>query len=485
MLRRRVGHATIGEAIRSARSATFTPSTRAAISSVATPASQELVLSFQDGTTIRGESFGTPCSKAGELVFNTGMTGYTESLTDPSYSGQILTCTYPLIGNYGVPPRERDELGLLKYYESDKIHVAGLVVSEYSKQWSHCEGERSLGDWLKGERIPAIEGVDTRALTKRVREQGALLATLREPGVAPLDFVDPNKRNLVAEVSRTEPQTYGSGDVKIIAVDCGIKNSIIRDLASRGASVKVVPWDYDFNKEHYDGLFISNGPGDPSMVTRTIENLATAMQHSQKPLFGICLGNLLMGIAAGGKTYKLPYGNRGQNQPAMDRLTGRCIITPQNHGYAVDMKTLPPEWREYFVNANDGSNEGIIHTNKPFFTVQFHPEAKCGPVDGAYLFDQFINKVREYKANPKDTTFYLPPIPVPEKPPRLRKVLVLGSGGLQIGQAGEFDYSGSQALKSQGERHPHGAHQSQHRDGGDRAGAGRLGVFHSSDGRVR
>ncbi len=209
----------------------------------------------------------------------------------------------------------------------------------------------------------------------------------------------------------------------------------------------MVPWDYDFNKEKYDGLFISNGPGDPSMATQTINHLRTAMQTTEKPLFGICLGNQLMAIAAGGKTYKLPYGNRGQNQPAMDRLTGRCIVTPQNHGFAVDMKSMPSEWREYFVNVNDGSNEGIIHTTKPFFTVQFHPEAKCGPTDAAYLFDQYLNKVREYKANPSNTTFYLPPLPLPD-PPRVRKVLVLGSGGLQIGQAGEFDYSGSQALKS-------------------------------------
>lgn len=324
--------------------------------------------------------------------------------------------------------------------------MLGIVVQGYSKHWSHWQSVRSLGDWCKEEGIPAIEGVDTRGVTQRIRDNGAQKVTLGAPGNK-LPFVDPNLRNLVAEVSRKEPQTYGNGDIKIIAVDCGIKNNIIRDLARRGATVKVVPWDYDFNKEKYDGLFVSNGPGDPSMATETVKNLRIAMQTTEKPLFGICMGNQLMAHAAGGKTYKLPYGNRGQNQPAMDRLTGRCIITPQNHGYAVDMKTLPSEWREYFVNVNDGSNEGIIHTSKPFFTVQFHPEAKCGPIDAAYLFDQYLAKVREYKANPSNTTFYIPPLPLPD-PPRVRKVLVLGSGGLQIGQAGEFDYSGSQAIKA-------------------------------------
>ena len=406
----------------------------------------EVVMRFADETLMRGHSFGADVGTAGELVFSTGMTGYPESMTDPSYAGQILTCTYPLIGNYGVPPRTRDELGLLEFFESEKIHVAGLVVSEYSKHWSHWQGAQSLSEWLRDEGVPAIEGIDTRGVTQRIRDHGAQLVTIGKENNH-LHFVDPNQRNLVAEVSRDEPQTYGSGDVKIIAVDCGIKNNIIRDLARRGATVKVVPWDYDFNNEDYDGLFVSNGPGDPSMALTTIEHLKVAMETTDKPFFGICLGNQLMAIAAGGSTYKLPYGNRGQNQPAMDRLTGRCIITPQNHGYAVDMKTLPSEWREYFVNVNDGSNEGIIHTTKPFFTVQFHPEAKCGPVDAAYLFDQYLTKVREYKANPKNTTFYLPPLPLPD-PPRVRKVLVLGSGGLQIGQAGEFDYSGSQAVKS-------------------------------------
>lgn len=379
-------------------------------------------------------------------MFTTGMVGYVEAMTDPSYRGQILTFTYPMIGNYGVPPKEVDELGLLKYFESDKIHVQGIVVQEYSRQWSHCLGARSLSEWMEEQKVPGIQGIDTRYITTRIRETGAMLAKL-DIGGADLRFDDPNKRNLVAEVSIPEPRTYGSGPLKLIAVDCGIKNNIIRQLAIRGCTVKVVPWDYDFNKEDYDGLFISNGPGDPSMATITINHLRQALQTSNKPIFGICLGNQLLAIAAGGSTYKLPYGNRGQNQPCMDTLTGRCLISSQNHGFAVDTKTLPPEWTEYFVNLNDGSNEGIIHKTKPFFTVQFHPEAKNGPTDPEYLFDMFINKVRDYKNDPANMTFYIPPLPRPD-PPRVRKVLILGSGGLQIGQAGEFDYSGSQAIKA-------------------------------------
>lgn len=408
---------------------------------------EAISLKLPDGTEYNGKSFGArDVTKAGELVFSTGMVGYVEAMTDPSYAGQILTFTYPLVGNYGVPPKTLDEFGLLKYYESERIHCEAIAVQEYSEKWSHWQSNRSLADWLMEEGVPGIEGVDTRAITKRIRERGAIAATIGRPDDS-VEFVDVNKRNLVAEVSCKEPRTYGNGDVKIIAVDCGIKTSIIRDLCKEGATVKVVPWDYDFNNEDYDGLFISNGPGDPSMATKTVENLRIALQSTEKPLFGICLGNQLMARAAGGSTYKLPYGNRGQNQPVMDELTGRCLITSQNHGYAVDMKTLPPEWKEYFRNLNDGSNEGIIHTTKPFFTVQFHPEARCGPVDPAYLFAQFINKVREFKSNPANMTFYIPPLPRPD-PPRVRKVLVLGNGGTTIGQAGEFDYSGGQALKS-------------------------------------
>lgn len=406
----------------------------------------DISLELPDGTSTPGFRFGHNSSKAGELVFSTGMVGYAEAMTDPSYRGQILTFTYPMIGNYGVPPKEYDELGLLKYFESERIQVQGIVVQEYSREWSHCLGVRSLSDWMTEEQVPGISGVDTRHLTTRIRETGAMLAKL-DIGGAELRFDDPNKRNLVAEVSINEPRIYGNGDVKLIAVDCGIKNNIIRQLAVRGATVKVVPWDYDFNKEDYDGLFISNGPGDPSMALTTINHLRQALATSNKPIFGICLGNQLLAIAAGASTYKLPYGNRGQNQPCMDTLTGRCLISSQNHGFAVDAKTLPPEWTEYFVNLNDGSNEGIIHKTKPFFTVQFHPEAKNGPTDPEYLFDMFIQKVRDYKADPTNSTFYIPPLPRPD-PPRVRKVLMLGSGGLQIGQAGEFDYSGSQAIKA-------------------------------------
>eukprot|EP01088_Endostelium_zonatum_P011435 TRINITY_DN25572_c0_g1_i1.p1 TRINITY_DN25572_c0_g1~~TRINITY_DN25572_c0_g1_i1.p1 ORF type:complete len:1488 (+),score=418.74 TRINITY_DN25572_c0_g1_i1:83-4546(+) len=397
-------------------------------------------LILNDGTSHKGQSFGAPRASSGEIVFSTGMVGYPEALTDPSFRGQILVLTYPLVGNYGVPGRTPDTLGLQKNFESSHIHVSGLVVSEYSKTYSHWNAVQSLGQWLKDENVPGLEGIDTRAITQKIREEGATLAKIVWNKDIP--FTDPNLRNLVDDVSVKEPRVYGDGDVKIIAVDCGIKNNIIRCLVEKGATVKVVPWNYDFTREDYDGLFISNGPGDPSMAAITVEHLRASLSKD-KPIFGICLGNQLLALAAGAKTYKLKYGNRGQNQPAVDQLTGQAYITPQNHGFAVDQTTLPHNWKPYFVNATDGSNEGIICTDRPFFSVQFHPEAKGGPYDTGFLFDRFLAQVRDTKKNNKAAaSFY-------NKPKKsIEKVLVLGSGGLQIGQAGEFDYSGSQCIKA-------------------------------------
>jgi len=397
-------------------------------------------LILNDGTSHKGHSFGAPRASSGEIVFSTGMVGYPEALTDPSFRGQILVLTYPLVGNYGVPGRTPDQHGLAKNFESSHIHVSGLIVSEYSKSYSHWNAVQSLGQWLKDENVPGLEGIDTRAITQKIREEGATLAKIVWNKDIP--FTDPNLRNLVDDVSIKEPKVYGDGDVKIIAVDCGIKNNIIRCLVEKGATVKVVPWNYDFTREDYDGLFISNGPGDPSMASITIDHLRTSL-NKDKPIFGICLGNQLLALAAGAKTYKLKYGNRGQNQPAVDQLTGQAYITPQNHGFAVDQASLPHNWKPYFVNATDGSNEGIICTDRPFFSVQFHPEAKGGPYDTGFLFDRFLSQVRDTKKNKKAAaSFY-------NKPKKaIEKVLVLGSGGLQIGQAGEFDYSGSQCIKA-------------------------------------
>lgn len=398
-------------------------------------------LVLEDGTVFCGTSFGAEHSVSGEVVFNTGMVGYPESMTDPSYHGQILVLTYPLIGNYGVPPDELDEYGLPRNFESGKIQVAAIVIADYSHGYSHWNSQKSLGGWLREHGIPALCGIDTRALTKRIREKGVMLGKVIIDGKDVL-MDDPNKRNLVAEVSTREVRTFGSGSIRIVAVDCGIKSNIIRCFLNRGVSVKLVPWDYDFSQEEYDGLFVSNGPGDPSMCTETIAHLRHTLNR-EKPVFGICLGNQLLALAASARTYKLRYGNRGQNQPCIDTTTNRCYITPQNHGYAVDHATLPAGWKQYFINANDGTNEGIYHETKPFFGVQFHPEAKGGPTDTEFLFEKFLAMVRQ-----ASEAIVAPA--AQESPAKwdIQKVLVLGSGGLSIGQAGEFDYSGSQCIKA-------------------------------------
>jgi carbamoyl-phosphate synthase small subunit len=352
--------------------------------------SAKLVL--EDGSVFYGESFGASCSIAGEVVFNTGMVGYPEAFTDPSYKGQILVLTYPLIGNYGVPGSERDELGLLKNFESEKMQISGLVIADYSKEYSHFTAEKSLADWLKESNVPAIFGIDTRALTKKLREKGVMLGKIVIS--EDIGFEDPNTRNLVAEVSAEERKVYNeNGNKKIILIDCGVKNHIIRCLVRRAACVIRVPWDYDFTGEKFDGLFISNGPGDPKMCKETIRNISAVMARGI-PVFGICLGNQLLALAAGGDTYKLKYGHRSQNQPCTDLKTGRCYITTQNHGFAVDVEKMPLGWEEWFRNENDGTNEGLRHKEKPFMSCQFHPEATPGPVDTEFLFDKFMEMMK-------------------------------------------------------------------------------------------
>eukprot|EP00949_MAST-11_sp_MAST-11-sp1_P004227 g4227.t1 len=404
-------------------------------------------LVLEDGSEFWGWSFGADTLGLGECVFNTGMVGYPEALTDPSYRRQILVLTYPLIGNYGVPGNEEDEHGMERYFESSKIHVSGLIVSDYSSQYSHWNAKRSLGEWLKSENVPALFGLDTRMLTKKIRERGAMLGKIvMEGGQDVEEFMDPNKLNLVAEVSCKEVKTLNAGaKPSVLCFDCGMKNNIVRYFLSKNVEVNIVPFDYDLRanpeKIAYDGIFISNGPGDPTMASATVESIKFALTQS-KPIFGICLGNQILALAAGASTYKMKYGNRGMNQPCIDLRTTRCYITPQNHGYAVDSYSLPDEWQTLFVNANDMSNEGIIHTSKPFFSVQFHPEAAGGPEDTDFLFDSFMHTV---KGNPSPVSLVSPTMYIR---PRVHKVLLLGSGGLSIGQAGEFDYSGSQAIKA-------------------------------------
>jgi carbamoyl-phosphate synthase/aspartate carbamoyltransferase len=468
------------------------------------------------------------------------MVGYPESLTDPSYSSQILILTYPLIGNYGVPerpsttttnvpasedahnvPPATDLLESLPLeFESSHIHVAALIVANYHPSYSHHLANSSLGKWLKEQGVPAMWGVDTRMLTKRLRQGGVLLARVlaknedlasgslessergRDSGVLGnvqkllssatggrdtsiaresrnwkdaykmIDFSDPNGENLVAKVSTQKAVVYSANPiegrtvvrhptldrpVRVLAVDVGMKWNQIRCFRNRGVEVKVVPWDYDFNSETepFDGLFVSNGPGDPSMVTKTIEHLRTAMKSTKVPIFGICLGHQLLALASGAKTSKMKYGNRGMNIPCTASTSGRCYITSQNHGYEVNVGSLQPGWEELFRNANDGSNEGIWMGREglPYFSVQFHPESAPGPRDTEFLFDVFIKSMVDCAKAGKLIPLTIPGGELVDNAavyPReqVKKVLVLGSGGLSIGQAGEFDYSGSQAIKA-------------------------------------
>ncbi|HLN55200.1 MAG TPA: glutamine-hydrolyzing carbamoyl-phosphate synthase small subunit [Bacteroidales bacterium] len=347
-------------------------------------------LTLEDGAVFYGKSFGSSSPAAGEVVFNTAMTGYPESLTDPSYRGQILCLTYPLVGNYGAPGKS-EENDLFRFYESSSIHISGLIVSDYSFEYSHWNATESLHDWLSRNNIPGVYGIDTRALTKRIREKGAMLGKL-EPDDTVIEFYDPNKVNLVAEVSTHEKKIYGNGKYRILLVDCGVKFNIIRNLLKRDTTIIRVPWDYDYHNEEYDGLFLTNGPGDPKMCDKTIGNISRSLS-GDKPIFGICLGNQLMALAAGANTYKLKYGHRSHNQPVLRCGTENAYITSQNHGFAVDNKTLPSGWEPLFVNINDDTNEGMRHQSKPFFSTQFHPEASGGPTDTDFLFDVFIENI--------------------------------------------------------------------------------------------
>ena len=351
-------------------------------------------LVLEDGKVFEGSSFGYGRSVSGEVVFNTAMTGYPESLTDPSYKGQILTLTYPIIGNYGVPGNVLED-DMLKFFESYALHITGLVISDYTDDYSHWNSNKSLGEWLKEYKIPGLFGVDTRAITKILREQGTMLGKIvyNEENI---EFYDPNKDNLVKQVSIQEKKVYGNGKYRILLVDCGVKYNIIRNLLKRDTTVVVVPWDYDFTTEAYDGLFISNGPGDPKECKATIRNLQKVLA-SDIPIYGICLGNQLLALAAGADTYKLKYGHRSHNQPVILKDTHKAYITSQNHGFAINNDTLPPDWEPSFINLNDNTNEGMRHRSKPFFSTQFHPEASSGPTDTEYLFDQFIEMISRHK----------------------------------------------------------------------------------------
>ena len=352
-------------------------------------------LILDDGTVFSGWAFGAAKNAVGEVVFNTAMTGYPESLTDPSYAGQMLTMTYPLVGNYGVPSTGVAENGLPELMESERIHATALIVADYSETYSHWNAKESLDAWLKREGVPAITGIDTRRLTMLLREHGVMMGRIVLEGTEDTTVSeDYGSVNWVEKVSCKEVVTYQSiGEKKhrVVLVDCGVKANIIRCLIRRGIEVVRVPWDYDFNTLDFDGLFLANGPGDPERCEATVQHIRTFLNNKTvKPCMGICLGNQLLAKAAGAKTYKLKYGHRSHNQPVQRVGTTQCFITSQNHGYAVDASTLPADWQPLFVNMNDGSNEGICHKDKPWMSAQFHPEACSGPVDTEFLFDEFV-----------------------------------------------------------------------------------------------
>ncbi|MDD5825091.1 MAG: glutamine-hydrolyzing carbamoyl-phosphate synthase small subunit [Prevotellaceae bacterium] len=356
---------------------------------------KNVTLVLEDGTKFHGKSFGYDAPVAGEVVFNTAMMGYPESLTDPSYAGQLMTLTYPLVGNYGVPPFSIEENKLATFMESDKIYASAIIVADYSEQYSHWNAVESLADWLKREHVPGITGIDTRQLTKVLREHGVMMGKIifdDEPDNIP--SAEYEGVNWVDRVSCKEIIRYNEGaGKKVVLVDCGVKNNIIRCLVNRGVEVIRVPWNYDYTAMDFDGLFLGNGPGDPDMCEDAVNIIRKQMSQSRKPICGICMGNQLLAKAGGATIYKLKYGHRSHNQPVREVGTNRCYVTSQNHGYAVDARTLGNDWRELFVNMNDGSNEGVCHKENPWFTSQFHPEACSGPIDTEFMFDRFINSL--------------------------------------------------------------------------------------------
>lgn len=352
----------------------------------------EAKLILEDGTIFKGEAFGFPKDVDGEVVFTTGMVGYPESITDPSYKGQILVFTYPLIGNYGIPDKKETK-EVVDNFESQKVQVSGIIVSCLTNSTSHWQARQSLEVFLKKNQVPGLYGLDTRFLTQKLRQKGTMLGKilLKEKIDKKLEFFNPNLSNLVAQVSCSKIKIYKNGKKRLLLIDCGTKLGIIRSLLQLKNTVIQVPWNYDpfLNNLKFDGVVISNGPGDPQKVPQTIKIIKKIMKKGL-PILGICLGNQLLALAAGGETYKLKYGHRSQNQPCLLKGTKKAFITSQNHGYTVRASSLPDQWKEWFINLNDKTNEGIIHNSKPFCAVQFHPEACPGPSDTQFIFKDFL-----------------------------------------------------------------------------------------------
>lgn len=349
------------------------------------------IINLQDGDQYKGYHFGATVSSAGEIVFNTAMIGYTESLTDPSYEGQLLVYSFPLIGNYGIID---ENISMEAFYESERIHVNGLIVSDLTHLPNHWNMVYKLSYWLKKNNIPGIYGLDTRALTKKLRKKGTMLGKIIFYQDIP--FYNINRENLATKVCIKKKTLYGNGRYRILLVDFGVKNNILRFLIKRNCIVIRVQWDYDFRLINYDGLCLSNGPGNPKIYQKPIDNLRYVLSK-ETPILGICLGNQLLGLAAGGETYKLLYGHRSNNQPVLMEGSVHAYITSQNHGFVIEEKSLPKEWMVLFRNLNDNSCEGLMHKYKPFFSAQFHPEGSGGPIDTEYLFDWFIQRIQHYK----------------------------------------------------------------------------------------
>jgi aspartate carbamoyltransferase len=435
-------------------------------------------LELNTGHKFIGKSFGKEITddEYGEIVFQTGMVGYPESLTDPSYLNQILVLTYPLIGNYGIGEPIYNEYGIDKIFESDSIHIKALVVGEYNPKYSHWRGKKSLGEWLQENGIIGISGVDTRELVKIIRENQDVVGriTNNENGdkFQNINFRDVSREINVEKVSlklklRGEHEIHNNRTINydpnysllnILVIDCGIKNSQLRALLKRNVQLTFVDTNYDFLPEickDYHGIFISNGPGDPNLSQSVVKRLKSIFHlNINIPIFGICYGHQLMGLASGNKIGKMKYGNRGHNIPCNLVGTKKCYITSQNHGYEVLLNQNNDDWQELFINSNDGSNEGLIHKTKPYFSVQFHPEARAGPTDTIFLFDIFIDRCKR-EFNIRDRIYQIVNNNLSESikyvdnvKNKIKKILILGSGGLSIGQAGEFDYSGSQAIKA-------------------------------------
>ena len=351
-------------------------------------------LVFEDGVSFMGRPFGALREVAGEVVFNTGMTGYVETLTDPSYENQILNMTYPLVGNYGVPEGP---------YESGKIQVQALIVHAYCPTPSHHSCRMTLGEWLKKHEIPGIEGVDTRSLTRYLRTRGTVNGRLEleEHEKRGLKSISQAKSVNMSEsgqiVSLSETKVYPGEGPRILVVDTGAKENIVRCLQKQGAHVIRVPYFSDWKSlaHQVDGLFMTNGPGNPTDVANQMVPQVKEFLAREIPIFGICLGHQLLALSVGAKTFKLKYGHRSHNQPVQDLTTMRTYLTSQNHSYAVNPQTLPPDWEPWFTNLNDGSNEGFRHKHKPFRSVQFHPEASSGPRDSMGMFSDFIEDIRK------------------------------------------------------------------------------------------